>query len=790
MLNFVEDEPWVVNSSTDEIGRCVHLDGNWTTLTGQTQSEALGHGWLDVLYPDDRVPTIEELSKALKKRIGFRHEFRIRRRDGAYRWALAVGAPRVDQTGFLGYSGSIVDIHESRLAREAVQDREEKLRLALDAAKMGTFGWRIEDDRWECDARMLELLGLPAEGPLSLDSALSRNIHPDDRSRFADAVARACDPDGDGRLQEDVRILWPDGTLRWLQVSAQVHFTGEPRRPLRMVGAAVDATEREQAKEALRISQERQAFLLTLSDAIRPIADPAGIQREAATLLGQRLRASRVHYGEVSEDGAWGMVRQDYCNGVASVVGKHHLDSYGPLVMAEFRAGRTLVIDDVGAEERLTQQERLATQALDIGAYAIAPLLKGGRLVALFVVHFQTPHRWSKPELSLIEEVGERTWAAVERALAEERLAVAHERLTATLRASPVAAFEQDRDLRYVWIQNPALGYRAEDMVGKTDLDLFEREEDARALIAVKQRALDTGAQAREEVRVLSAGVMRWYDLIVEPRRSGEAIVGLLCTATDITEHKQTEAALTEANRRKREFLAVLGHELRNPLASIEHGVQLLTSTEKAAERQTARGAIEVMARQAEHLGRLADDLLDISRIDQDKIDIRRERVDVALALRDAVEALRPQIEEKGQQFEASVSPEPVRVVGDRTRIAQIVANLIGNAIKYTGPDGVIRVNLEPQDQSAVLTVRDSGVGIAPEVLPRVFDLFMQADRTDQRGLGIGLALSKKLVELHGGAIEAQSAGLGKGSAFVVRLPLDQGSVATAVHDIGVLRPD
>ena len=611
----------------------------------------------------------------------------------------------------------------------------------------------------------------------------------DDRSRFADAVARACDPDGGGRLQEDVRILWPDGSSLAASFCAGP-FYRRSRRPLRMVGAAVDATEREQAKEALRISQERQAFLLTLSDAIRPIADPAAIQREAATLLGQRLRASRVHYGEVSEDGAWGMVRQDYCNGVASVVGKHHLDSYGPLVMAEFRAGRTLVIDDVGAEERLTQQERLATQALDIGAYAIAPLLKGGRLVALFVASISRRRidgrnpsfRLSRRSESAPGPRSSGRWLRNASRLRTN----ASPRRSAPRRSPPSSRTETFATSG----SNPALGYRAEDMVGKTDLDLFEREEDARALIAVKQRALDTGAQAREEVRVLSAGVMRWYDLIVEPRRSGEAIVGLLCTATDITEHKQTEAALTEANRREREFLAVLGHELRNPLASIEHGVQLLTSTEKAAERQTARGAIEVMARQAEHLGRLADDLLDISRIDQDKIDIRRERVDVALALRDAVEALRPQIEEKGQQFEASVSPEPVRVVGDRTRIAQIVANLIGNAIKYTGPDGVIRVNLEPQDQSAVLTVRDSGVGIAPEVLPRVFDLFMQADRTDQRGLGIGLALSKKLVELHGGAIEAQSAGLGKGSAFVVRLPLDQASVATAVHDIGVLRPD
>ncbi len=361
---------------------------------------------------------------------------------------------------------------------------------------MGTFVWRLEENVWERDARMLELLGLPTEGPLSLNSALDQAVHPDDRARFAEAAARASDPEGDGRLEQDVRIHRPDGTLRWLQVSAQVHFSGEPRRPLRMVGAAVDITEREQAKEALRISQEPQTFLLRLSDAIRPIADPAGIQREAATVLGRHLRASRVHYGEVSEDGAWGIVREDYCDGVASVVGRHHLDTYGPRVMAEFRAGRMLVIDDVGTDARLTPKEREATEALEIGAYVIAPLLKGERLAALFVVHFRAPHQWSRAELSLVEEVGERTWAAVERALAEERLAVAHERLTATLRASPVAAFEQDRDFRYVWIQNPSLGFRADQVVGRTDFDLFEREEDARALAAIKQRVLDTGRRS------------------------------------------------------------------------------------------------------------------------------------------------------------------------------------------------------------------------------------------------------------------------------------------------------
>ena len=770
-----EDALWVVSSLTDPSGRCLAVDDNWTALTGQPRSEALGYGWLDALHPDDRDTAIGMLDAALKQRAAFRHEFRVRRHDGAYQWALAVGAPRFEGEQFLGYAGSIIDIHASRLARQRLQDSEEKLRLALNAADMGAFVWQIDAGRCERDARMLELFGLPPDASLSLNSPLDRDFVPEDRPRFAEALARACQPGGDGRLKEDVRIRRPDGTLRWLQISAQVHFAGEPRRPLRMVGAAMDITAREQAKEALKASHQREAFLLGLSDALRHAADPVEVQRKAAALLGRQLQALRVHYGEVSADGAWGVVRDDFCDGAPSVVGRYHLDSYKPLVMEDLRAGRTLAVDDVETDPRLTSEVRRATRALDIGAYAVAPLLKDGRLVALLVVQFRAPHRWSEAEISLIEEVGERTWAAVERALAEERLAVAHERLTATLKASPVVAFEQDRDLRYVWIENPSLRYRTEEVVGKTDHELLERLEDAQTLAAIKQRVLDTGAPAREEVRVFSDGVLRWYDLIVEPRRSGNEIVGLLCTGTDITEHKHTEAALKEADRRKNEFLAVLGHELRNPLASIRHGVRLLKATVHPPELQST---IDLMDRQVGLLGRLSDDLLDISRINQDKIELRREPVDLAATLRDAVHALRPQMEEKAQRLETSFAGEPLIVTGDATRLSQVVANLIGNAIKYTGRGGEIRATVDRRGDEAALTIRDSGAGIAADVLPRVFDLFIQADRTDQRGLGIGLALSKRLVELHDGAIEAHSDGVGKGSAFIVRLPL-----AASRHD-------
>jgi len=366
---------------------------------------------------------------------------------------------------------------------------------------------------------------------------------------------------------------------------------------------------------------------------------------------------------------------------------------------------------------------------------------------------------------------------AIEEALRqrEEKLSLAHDRLTATLRSSPVTVFEQDRDLRYLWILNPTLARRAEDVVGRTEHEFFERPEDAAALAAIKRRVIETGAAAREEAAIMSNGAIRWFDLSIEPRRSGEAIVGVLCTATDITERKQAEGALREADRRKDEFLAILGHELRNPLGPIHNGIELLRKTRQAAAPTPERALIDMMRRQTAHLVRLVDDLLELSRINRGIIELRKERTDVGSILRDALEMSRPHIDHKRHRVEKRVASAPLIVIGDPTRLAQVVTNLVNNAAKFTAPGGLIEITAERDGEEAVIGVSDNGAGIARDKLPGVFDLFSHAgggDRGAEGGLGVGLGLSKTLVELHGGAIDAQSRGPGKGSKFVVRLPL------------------
>lgn len=283
--------------------------------------------------------------------------------------------------------------------------------------------------------------------------------------------------------------------------------------------------------------------------------------------------------------------------------------------------------------------------------------------------------------------------------------------------------------------------------------------------------------------RHFKTGEALWmlYNVFFLRDPEGEPI-GLATVSRDITERRRFEDALKAADRRKDEFLATLAHELRNPLAPIRNAVHVLRHESDVGAGHRARRDLALLAmieRQTEHLVRLVDDLLEVSRITRGKIDLKKQRIDLAEVLRHALETAAPAVSRGGHHLDLALPPEPLLVDGDPVRLAQVFTNLLNNAAKYTERGGNIWVAARPEGRDIVVTVRDSGVGIPAEMLPRVFDLFTQVDRTLGRaegGLGIGLALVRSLLELHGGTVEAQSEGLGRGSVFVVRLPAATGA--------------
>lgn len=281
----------------------------------------------------------------------------------------------------------------------------------------------------------------------------------------------------------------------------------------------------------------------------------------------------------------------------------------------------------------------------------------------------------------------------------------------------------------------------------------------------------------RRQVREIGFGD-RWLRLVSDPILEDEAIVGRVLTATDLTERRRLEddlrdhvTMLADTDRRKDEFLAMLGHELRNPLGAISAALYNLNHP---SGDTNPHWLLEVASRQVEQLSRLVDDLLDVSRITKGKIHLHFDPIDLRQTIIDVQRAAEPYIQTRNHRFEVVLPEEPLVVNADKTRLEQVISNLVNNAAKYTEPGGSVRISAEGTRSEVIVRVSDTGIGIDRELLPHVFDLFTQGQQSMDRevgGLGIGLTIVRTLVQLHGGSVHAESAGKGKGTELTIRLP-------------------
>jgi two-component system, chemotaxis family, CheB/CheR fusion protein len=364
-----------------------------------------------------------------------------------------------------------------------------------------------------------------------------------------------------------------------------------------------------------------------------------------------------------------------------------------------------------------------------------------------------------------------------ERKHSEELLRKSEQRLASLVESSNDAIITKSLDgIIQSW--NPAaerlFGYTPDQAVGgHISLIIPADRTDEEERIIARQRAGER-IEHFDTVRARSDGTPIEVSLTISPIRDVTGrVVGASKIARDISDQKRMQAELRDADRRKNEFLAMLAHELRNPLAPIRNAVQILRL--QGANAQAVCVASEMMERQVGQLVRLVDDLLDVSRISQGKIELRKGRIELASAVNHAVEAARSLVRCMEHDLTVTLPPTPIFLYADPTRLAQIVGNLLNNACKFTDRGGCIRLTVEQEGEHAVIRVRDNGVGITAEQRPRIFDLFAQVDTSLERsvsGLGIGLSLVKNLVEMHGGTVEVHSAGVGQGSEFVVRLPI------------------
>lgn len=316
-------------------------------------------------------------------------------------------------------------------------------------------------------------------------------------------------------------------------------------------------------------------------------------------------------------------------------------------------------------------------------------------------------------------------------------------------------------------------GYSADEAIGQPITLIIPPDRLSEEDVILQRLRSGERIEHYETVRRTKQGDLVEVSITVSPVRDRKGrIVGASKVARDITERKQAEAMLRQSERRKDEFLAVLSHELRNPLTPLLTAAQLLQGDKPAPDLKWLSGLIR---RQVRHMAHLIEDLLDVSRIGAGKVSLNKQRIDLATVLQNAIEANHALIEKCGHTLDLVLPPDPVRINADPARVTQVFSNLLNNAAKYTDPGGRIEVLVEPVGSGVAVKIRDSGIGIAQDQLASIFGLYMQAEDALARsrgGLGIGLTVARRLVELHHGTISASSPGLGKGSEFIVRLPL------------------
>ena len=614
-----------------------------------------------------------------------------------------------------------------------------------------------------------------------------------------------------------MRELVPDLEEHWFKTFGQVALMGEPIRFVRKAKAmsarwfdvyAVRLGGPDSRKVALlfnniteRIRRERNLnFLVELQQTLAGIETSSRLQQVASKSIAEYLQLRHCLLTEINQG-----------TGQATVLHEHLAEEAPALVrvrpLTELRteaqrqalaAGRTLVSPDVLLEQRgAVELQRLAARG--VRSQVSAPYVVDGHWTFLLTALRGQPYDWPQDEVELITELAARVYVQMERARAQERLVESEERLRLAAEAAHFGMYDRDLGGGHFHVSGQLkqmLGYEPDSPLSHQQVISHFHLDDQREGLAAFQYACDPasdGQIAVEQRIVRLDGAVRWISNVGRVLHKDGVPQRSIGFWVDITERKQLERetlsqaqTLTELDRRKDEFLAMLGHELRNPLAALANAAQLLRLQEhEDLSLKQCRGMIE---RQIEQLKHLVDDLLEVSRITTGNVRLRWEQIVLSDIVARAVETAQPLIRQHRHRLQVSLPLEPVHLFADAARLEQVLINLLTNAAKYTDECGDIWLSVELEKPAemvemaekeaatamVVIRVRDTGIGIAPELLLRIFDLFTQADRSldrSQGGLGIGLCLVQRLVELHGGTVQAHSV-LGEGSEFVVRLPL------------------
>jgi PAS domain S-box-containing protein len=689
---------------------------------------------LKLYVPESRARLSDAVERALTHGEPYELELELVRPDGTTRWIACRGVPQRDGRGrIIGLQGTGQDITERKRMEETLRNSEERLRFILSCTQAGAWELDLSTGTFIFSDGIYSMFGFDRNRAKLTEADWFARMHPDDRA-WLEPRWEAGKQMETGQVSVEYRIIHPERGVRWINGWAGLE-RDEAGRLIRVGGISFDITDRKRTEEALRRSEERLRFILDCS-------------RAGAWELDLQTGTYNLSDGMYS---MFGIDRNSTDLGEADWLALMHPDDRG----------------------------WIKESWLDAKAH-----VEGQTCVEYRIIHSELGVRWTcgwagfeRDEAGKLVRVGGINFDITERKRTEEALRTSEANFRQLVEIAQEGIWMVDALGRTEYANQrmaEMLGCALQDLLGHPVFE-FTFEEDREAAIGLFRQCL-AGNRMQLDFRLRRPdGDELWAGISANRimSDSGE-LRGVLALFSDVTERRRAEQALREADRRKDEFLAMLAHELRNPLAPIRNAVQIMRDLDRG-DTATLDWVREVIDRQVGHLGRLVDDLLDVSRLVRGSIELRKEIVDLVQVVEWALVVARPLIQNCRHVLVVSLPAEALWLDADPTRLTQVLENLLTNAAKYTPPGGCIWLEAGGEDGQAVIRVRDNGMGIPADLQPQVFELFTQGRRSldrSQGGLGIGLTIVKSLVEKHGGTISVRSNS--GGSEFTVRLPLSR----------------
>lgn len=744
------------------------------------------------IHPDDRRRVSEIVRQAIAHGSDYETEYRVQFPDGTLHWLLARG---IALRGRAGHPerliGVTIDITVRKQADLLLRESEERFRMLAEA--MPQLVWTCLPDGAidYLNQRWREYVGVD---PATLHGWKWRELLPPEEAHYVIGVWRIHLESGEP-LEMKHRLLHRSGEYRWHLVRG-VPLKNAHGNIVKWVGTCTEVHELELRERAAR-------FLNRLDLALARMADAEEIAEEAVQRLGRYLRVDVCAL--VNADPASGRMtphREWRAHGGDRACAPEHLPA---AVVTRLMAGEIIVVEDLACDPRMSTLVEYSS-AHEISACVIAPHLAEGRWMGALILCSRVPRRWRMDEVQLLRDVQARAWPVVRRAQAEAAVREANARFERAEEAAGGFVYEWNQ-ARDVGVCSDGvrrlLGYTAgaavphsvewRALICPEDLPRFD-DEISRAVAQREGYALEYRVRHSEGTYIdvwdrgraaaVAPGKAILTGSIVDftARRLAEAQVAHL-----LKEEQAARAIAETASRLKDEFLATVSHELRTPLHAISGWSHVLARGELSAPEHAR--AVDAIVRNAKAQNRIIEDILDVSRIITGKLKLDMQPLDFTGVIATALGTVQPTASAKHIRIDYAPERASIPVLGDLARLQQAVWNILMNALKFTDSGGLVVIVLAEVDGCAQLTVSDTGMGIPAEFLPHVFERFRQADGSITRrhgGLGLGLALVRHIVEMHGGTVQAYSAGTGRGAAFTLRLPLRydiDGQAVAMPHD-------